>query len=207
MEISFENIHITKPITNVDIYVLGLSIKNIYYSTLVGMKSFSHFTSFNEDDLKIDMRELLSNTKINKVNLNTWNDIGIKNISSMASMFLNSTAEEITFGKLDTSKVTNMSRMLDLCKNLKHVDISSLDTSKVEEMYELFRDCTSLDFDEITLDVSSAINLFDMFTGSCIRKAYLKNPSDIIVKMYNRFDKKEFEYYFNSNNTTEIELI
>ena len=153
------------------------------------------------------MRELLSNTKINKVNLNTWNDIGIKNISSMASMFLNSTAEEITFGKLDTSKVTNMSRMLDLCKNLKHVDISSLDTSKVEEMYELFRDCTSLDFDEITLDVSSAINLFDMFTGSCIRKAYLKNPSDIIVKMYNRFDKKEFEYYFNSNNTTEIELI
>ena len=54
-------------------------------------------------------------------------------------------------GKLDTSKVSNMSYMFCQCSSLTALDVSNFDTSKVMDMNSIFFNCSAL----TTLDVSS----------------------------------------------------
>ncbi len=51
---------------------------------------------------------------------------------------------------LNTSKVTDMSRMFDSCKSLTHLDLSSFNTASVTDMKGMFFYCTNL----TNLDVS-----------------------------------------------------
>ncbi|NUF99092.1 BspA family leucine-rich repeat surface protein [Lactobacillus mellis] len=45
---------------------------------------------------------------------------------------------------LDTSQVTNMSRMFEYCESLTKLDLGSWNTSNVENMSWMFNECTNL---------------------------------------------------------------
>ena len=72
----------------------------------------------------------------------------------------------ITFGdKWDTSNVTNMSNMFQLCENLTSLDLSPFNTSAVTKMSYMFSDCNrlkSIEFGD-NFDTSNVTNMYYMF--------------------------------------------
>ena len=69
-------------------------------------------------------------------------------------------------GKLDTSKVSNMSYMFCYCSALTILDVSSFDTSKVTDMSHMFADCFALTtLDLSSFDTSSVIDMCFMFAN------------------------------------------
>ena len=73
-------------------------------------------------------------------------------VTDMSRMFFGCTLlQAVDLSSFDTSSVTNMSSMFDGCESLGALDLSSFDTSKVENMSQMFQDCSSL----ASLDLSS----------------------------------------------------
>ena len=74
--------------------------------------------------------------------------------------------KEIDLSKADTSKVTSMNHMFNVCWDLVSVDLSSFDTSNVTDMGGLFFGCTSLKSLNISnFDTSNVTNMNRMFFG------------------------------------------
>ena len=74
---------------------------------------------------------------------------------------------------LDTSNVTDMSRMFENCSSLESLDLSGLDTSNVEDMSRMFENCSSLESLDLSgLDASGAKGMSEMFKG-CSRLSSL----------------------------------
>ena len=72
----------------------------------------------------------------------------------------------IDLSALDTSEVTNMSRMFDECSKLTSLDVSKFDTSQVTDMSAMFGGCdglTSLDLSNF--DTSNVTDMSGMFSG------------------------------------------
>ena len=77
-----------------------------------------------------------------------------------------SVAESMDLSGLDTSGVTDMSRMFSGCTLLQAVDLSSFDTSSVTNMSSIFEDCESLrTLDLSGFDASKVKNMSQMFQG------------------------------------------
>ena len=71
---------------------------------------------------------------------------------------------EASFKGSDTSKVTNMSGMFNVCTNLTSLDLSSFDTSKVTNMESMFNECSGLtSLDVSSFDTSKVTNMNNMF--------------------------------------------
>ena len=67
---------------------------------------------------------------------------------------------------LDTSNVTNMSRMFFGCSGLTSLDVSKFDTSQVTNMSSMFSGCSSLtNLDVSNFDTSEVTNMSSMFSG------------------------------------------
>ena len=81
--------------------------------------------------------------------------------------------------KLDTSNVTNMTRLFYNCKSLKSLDLTNFDTSNVTKMSWMFYRCNSL----INLDVSS----FDTsnVTTMEVMFALCDNLTNLDIKNFN----------------------
>ena len=75
-------------------------------------------------------------------------------------MFDGFKGEEIMFGDIDTSNVTNMSYMFYDCKNLESLDLSGFYTLNVTDMESMFAGCENLE----SLDLSGfyTLNVTDM---------------------------------------------
>ena len=68
--------------------------------------------------------------------------------------------------KLDTSNVTNMSRMFSTCKNITSLDLSNFDTSKVTSMFGMFSGMSNIEsLDLSTFDTSEVTKMNGMFSG------------------------------------------
>ena len=66
---------------------------------------------------------------------------------------------------LDTSNVTNMSDMFDVCNSLTSLDVSTFDTSQVTKMSEMFERCYSLiSLDVSKFDTSKVTDMSSMFS-------------------------------------------
>ena len=74
---------------------------------------------------------------------------------------------------LDTSQVTNMSSMFEMCNNLTNLDLSHFDTSKVTDMSRMFGDCKNLtSLDLSSFDTSQVTHVSGMLAG-CINLHHL----------------------------------
>ena len=80
----------------------------------------------------------------------SWLDTS--NITDMTRMFSGcNNLTELNLSNFDTSNVTDMARMFDNCNNLTELNLSNFDTSNVTDMTYMFRNCEKLE----QLDLSS----------------------------------------------------
>lgn len=71
--------------------------------------------------------------------------INTKNVTSMFGLFEGSGLSYIEFGpNFNTSNVTDMRRMFNICSRITHLDLSGFDTSKVTDMSQMFYCCYGL---------------------------------------------------------------
>ncbi|MBE7073511.1 MAG: BspA family leucine-rich repeat surface protein [Clostridiales bacterium] len=83
----------------------------------------------------------------------TLNNIDTSSVTNMSRMFAvqyDSYLENLDLSKFDTSSVTDMSYMFSGCSNLQSLDVTGFDTSSVTDMTGMFIDCFNLQ----SLDVS-----------------------------------------------------
>ena len=74
------------------------------------------------------------------------------------------TIEDIQY--LNTSALTNMCAMFELCKSLENLDLSSFDTDNVTDMSHLFSVCSSLkDLNVSSFNTERVTNMHQMFNG------------------------------------------
>lgn len=118
-------------------------------------------------------------------------------ISSCESLFSGfNKLVKLSLVGLNTSAVTNMSRMFAECKNLESVDISSLDTSNVQDMSYMFTKCRLAAFDLSELDTSAATSMKGMFYYS------LSGGKNIDVTSFNTSCVTDMESMFEGCSKT-----
>ena len=110
---------------------------------------------------------------------------------------------------LNTSKVTNMSRMFRDCYSLTSLDLSNFDTSNVTDMSEMFYDCwTSIDVS--SFNTSKVVDMTSMFWGCGSTTLDLSNfDTSNVTSMFCMFygcdHIKELDISsFNTSNVTSM---
>ncbi len=119
--------------------------------------------SYNSDTSKTDAPWYDDRKEITTVNFETE-----VVPTSTACFFMNCTnLQKIeNIKNLDTSQVTNMSRMYQGCSKLTSIDVSSFDTSKVTDMSYMFINCTQLtSIDVSNFNTSGVTDMNSMFFG------------------------------------------
>ena len=85
-------------------------------------------------------------------------------VDIMDDMFSNMTGSSLDLSELDTSNVTSMANMFNLCASLTSLDVSNFDTSNVTSMASMFSFCSSLtSLDVSNFDTSNVTNMTGMF--------------------------------------------
>lgn len=92
-------------------------------------------------------------------------DIKVQAAKNSGCMFYyRSKLTNIDLSMLDTSNVTNMSKMFQGCNGLTTLDLSPLDTQNVKNMLEMFSDCSCLTaLDLSPLDTQKVTDMTRMF--------------------------------------------
>ena len=104
------------------------------------------------------------------------------NVTNMSSMF-NMCSSLISIPKIDTSNVTNMGSMFLYCRSL--TTIPHLDTSNVTNMDSMFYGCSSLPSIPL-LDTSKVTNM-DSILGDCGALTYLGGFKNLSISVTLRF--------------------
>ena len=100
-----------------------------------------------EDILKVTIAD-----RIQPLSIANWFS-GLENLVSIDKM-----------ENLDTSKVSDMSRMFYFCSSLISLDVSTFDTSNVTDMSEMFSRCFALTSVDVTgFDTSNVTDMNEMF--------------------------------------------
>ncbi|MDN3202153.1 BspA family leucine-rich repeat surface protein [Enterococcus faecalis] len=112
--------------------------------------------------------------------------------TSLNSTFYNNrTIKSINLNNLDTSNVTDMSRMFDSCSKLTSLDVSKFDTSNVTDMILMFSQCSGLtSLDVSNFNTSNVTDMDYMFVG-CSGLTSLdvsKFDTSNVTNMSNMFD-------------------
>ena len=99
---------------------------------------------------------------------------------------------------LNTSEVTDMSRMFAGCVKLSQIDLSHFNTSKVETMFAMFWRCYADSLDVSSFDTSNVTNMESMFS--------LCGLNDLDVSNFNTSKVKSMYGMFSSNAFTHLDL-
>ncbi|HFL0187769.1 TPA: BspA family leucine-rich repeat surface protein [Listeria monocytogenes] len=107
---------------------------------------------------------------------------------------------ELDVSGLNTNSVTNMYAAFSNTNSLKELDISNFDTSSVTDMSYMFSYCTSLEeLDLSTFDTSSVTNMYCMLNGLHLKKLDLSNfDTSSVTNMQQMF--------YGSYNLEELDL-
>ncbi|EED2222959.1 BspA family leucine-rich repeat surface protein [Listeria monocytogenes] len=107
---------------------------------------------------------------------------------------------ELDVSGLNTSSVTNMYAAFSNTNSLKELDISNFDTSSVTDMSYMFSYCTSLEeLDLSTFDTSSVTNMYCMLNGLHLKKLDLSNFDTSSVTNIQQM-------FYGSYNLEELDL-
>ena len=94
-------------------------------------------------------------------------NLNTSNVTNMTRMFFScESLTQLDVSNFDTSNVTNMSSMFSDCESLTQLDVSNFDTSNVTDMTCMFAGCESLtQLDISNFDTSNVTNMISMFFG------------------------------------------
>lgn len=96
--------------------------------------------------------------------------LDLEGVTSLYGMLeegsLKNNLTSLDLSRFDTSEVTNMERMFNLCIWLVSLDVSGFDTSKVIIMEQMFRNCRFASLDLSNFDTHNVTNMSNMFEGN-----------------------------------------
>ena len=107
----------------------------------------SMFELFNGNKLQVYGNEIFK--EIEELDLSTWDTSNVTDMGGMFNMCTN--LKKLNISNFDTSEVTSMKRMFDNCRNLVSLDLSNFDTTNVTNMADMFENCNLLE----SLNISS----------------------------------------------------
>jgi surface protein len=125
----------------------------------------------------------------------------IANSNSYYLFYNFSNVESIDLTYLDTSRVTNMSRMFLTCYSLKNVNLSNFDTSEVTNMQSMFRDCNNLtSLDVSHFDTSQVTDMSEMFSDC-------STLTSLDVRNFDTEKVREMQcMFFGCNSLTSLDV-
>ena len=130
-------------------------------------------------------------TPVTKVDSNN------KNVTSMSSMFRNSSATTLDLSSFDTSEVTDM-RYMFRDSSATTLDLSSFDTSEVTDMRYMFRDSSATTLDLSSFDTSKVTNMSNMFYGS--------SATTLDLSSFDTSEVTDMRYMFRDSSATTLDL-
>ena len=127
-------------------------------------------------------------------------NIDTSHVTNMSRMFNCYTLEELNLSGFDTSSATDMSGMF-FDSQLTELDLSGFDTSKVTNMSEMFADCNNLtSLNLSSFDTSNVTDMSAMFE-------YCNNLASIDVKGFNTSNVTDMSWMFrNCRNLTALDV-
>ncbi len=143
----------------------------VYANYVVGGKTYKTQIASNPDEATYNTPYMFNGTaQANCKNIQSITfskDIDTSNVTNMSRMFSNCyalTALDVT--GFNTNNVTNMCMMFYACQSLTSLELSNFDTSNVTSMDMMFRDCRALtSLDLSNFDTSQLIYMSQMFLG------------------------------------------
>ena len=143
----------------------GMKISNLpNYASLEKVVFEESFKKFKPTTLSSFFEELRSLTSI----------IGLENINTthvtdMSKMFYNCyKLNSLDLTQFNTGNVENMNEMFYDCQNLKSLDLSAFNTAKVNNMYRMFYYCFAKTIDLSSFNTANVENMNEMFAGASL---------------------------------------
>lgn len=98
------------------------------------------------------------------LDLNCASILNTSNVTDMTGMFSGKMEGSLDLSGWDTSKVTNMSQMFEMCYYLTSINVSGFDTSNVTDMSRMFAYCWNItELDLTNFDTSNVTDMSSMF--------------------------------------------
>ena len=189
----------TSNVTNMSEMFAGSFTKNINFgnwntskvTTLKGMFSGARvlsvdLSSFDTSNVTNFENLFAGTSQIKSIDISGWDFSNIDSLYYFFGMGLTN-LEYVNLKDVNTSTITNMSKLFDYDSSLKTIEINNFDTSKVTNMSEMFYGCSSLtDIDVSNFDTRNVTNMYGMFYGcSGLTKLDLSNFNTSKVTSFN----------------------
>ena len=129
-------------------------------------------------------------------------NLNTSNVTNMTRMFFScKSLTQLDVSNFDTSNVTNMRYMFDDCESLTQLDVSNFDTSNVTDMTCMFAGCESLtQLDISNFDTSNVTNMISMFFGCA-------NLSQLDVSNFDTSNVTNMDFMFSQcANLSQLDL-
>ncbi|GAB7391010.1 MucBP domain-containing protein [Lactococcus garvieae] len=122
------------------------------------------------------------------------------NVTDMSKMFSYTYyLKSLDLSSFDTSQVTNMSQMFYYAKGLESLDVSSFNTSSVTDMSTMFCGINVTSLDVSNFDTSNVTNMSSMFSS-------LSSVASLDISALDTSNVKDMSYMFASMNVETINV-
>ena len=143
----------------------GMKISDLpNYASLEKVVFEESFKKFEPTTLSSFFEELRSLTSISGLE-----NINTTHVTDMSKMFYNCyKLNSLDLTQFNTGNVENMNEMFYDCQNLKSLDLSAFNTAKVNNMYRMFYYCFAKTIDLSSFNTANVENMNEMFAGASL---------------------------------------
>ena len=143
----------------------GMKISDLpNYASLEKVVFEESFKKFKPTTLSSFFKELKSLTSISGLE-----NLNTTHVTDMSKMFYNcNNLSSLNLSQFNTGNVEKMNEMFYYCRELKSLDLSAFNTAKVNNMYRMFYYCFVRTIDLSSFNTANVENMDEMFAGASL---------------------------------------
>ena len=143
----------------------GMKISDLpNYASLDKVVFEESFKKFEPTTLSSFFKELKSLTSISGLE-----NLNTTHVTDMSKMFYNcNNLSSLNLSQFNTGNVEKMNEMFYYCRELKSLDLSAFNTAKVNNMYRMFYYCFVKTIDLSSFNTANVENMDEMFAGASL---------------------------------------
>ena len=143
----------------------GMKISDLpNYASLEEVVFEESFKKFKPTTLSSFFKELKSLTSISGLE-----NLNTTHVTDMSKMFYNcNNLSSLNLSQFNTENVEKMNEMFYYCRELKSLDLSAFNTAKVNNMYRMFYYCFVRTIDLSSFNTANVENMDEMFAGASL---------------------------------------
>ena len=143
----------------------GMKISDLpNYASLEKVVFEESFKKFKPTTLSSFFKELKSLTSISGLE-----NLNTTHVTDMSKMFYNcNNLSSLNLSQFNTGNVEKMNEMFYYCRGLNSLDLSAFNTAKVNNMYRMFYYCFAKTIDLSSFNTANVENMDEMFAGASL---------------------------------------